>query len=60
MTLMRIKSKVAEITQKRVTPFKNDFLRESWLHWCIRLEVKNTNRNITLINNFGVVISMKL
>ena len=33
MTPIQVKSKVAEITQERVTPFKNGFSGESWLHW---------------------------
>ena len=32
MTPMQVENKVAEITQERVTPFRNGFPRESWLH----------------------------
>ena len=32
MTPMQVKSKVAEITEERVTPFKNGFSGKSWMH----------------------------
>ena len=33
MTPTHLRNKVAEITQERVTPFKNGILGDSWLKW---------------------------